>query len=122
MKRVELVGAAEIRVMLGNVSRQRVNVVINSKGFPDPYQTLVMGKVWDKQDVARWLAENRPNLLETKREGISTLRVLFLPGDYLVRQRPTRASCFQRVYNSRHGRDRARTGCPAVHPAADRHP
>ncbi|MGC5331004.1 hypothetical protein [Micromonospora sp. DT62] len=68
MEQVELVGAAEIRVMLGNVSRQRVNVVINSKTFPDPYQVLVMGKVWNKRDVERWIAENRPHLLASDEE------------------------------------------------------
>jgi hypothetical protein len=62
MERVELVGAAEIRVMLGNVSRQRVNVVTTSKGFPDPYATLTMGKVWRKADVEAWVREHRPEL------------------------------------------------------------
>ncbi|MFF3866932.1 hypothetical protein [Micromonospora sp. NPDC001898] len=62
MERVDLVGAAEIRVMLGNVSRQRVSVVTNSKSFPDPYQELTMGKVWRKTDVEKWIKEHRPDL------------------------------------------------------------
>ncbi|WP_320065883.1 hypothetical protein [Micromonospora sp. RTGN7] len=62
MERVDLVGAAEIRVMLGNVSRQRVSVVTNSKSFPDPYQELTMGKVWRRTDVEKWIKEHRPDL------------------------------------------------------------
>ncbi|MGC4804382.1 hypothetical protein [Micromonospora sp. DT233] len=62
MDRVDLVGAAEIRVMLGNVSRQRVSVVTNSKSFPDPYQELTMGKVWRRTDVEKWIKEHRPEL------------------------------------------------------------
>jgi hypothetical protein len=46
--------------MLGGVSRQRANVITNSKGFPDPVAKLTMGKVWRRRDVARWIAEHRP--------------------------------------------------------------
>ncbi|MER7445039.1 hypothetical protein [Micromonospora avicenniae] len=63
-ERVHLVGAAEIRAMLGNLSRQRVNVIINSRRFPEPYQELVMGKVWDKRDVEAWIATHRPELTD----------------------------------------------------------
>lgn len=58
---------AEIRAMLGGISRQRVNVITNTKGFPDPIATLAMGKVWRKQDVERWIAEHRPQ--PTNEEG-----------------------------------------------------
>ncbi|MEU4366160.1 hypothetical protein [Micromonospora chersina] len=57
---MELVGAAEIRDMLGGISRQRVNVITNAKGFPDPIAVLQMGKVWRRRDVERWIAEHRP--------------------------------------------------------------
>ncbi|MET8837581.1 hypothetical protein ABZV78_27210 [Micromonospora sp. NPDC004540] len=57
---MDLVGAAEIRDMLGGISRQRVNVITNAKGFPDPIAVLQMGKVWRKRDVERWIAEHRP--------------------------------------------------------------
>nr|WP_239093080.1 hypothetical protein [Micromonospora andamanensis] len=50
--------------MLGGVSRQRVNVVTTSKGFPDPYQTLIMGKVWRRSDVEAWIRAHRPQLGE----------------------------------------------------------
>ncbi|MDW5327359.1 hypothetical protein [Plantactinospora sp. KLBMP9567] len=53
---------AEIREMLGGISRQRVNVITNAKGFPDPVARLAMGKVWRRRDVARWIAEHRPDL------------------------------------------------------------
>ncbi|WDZ84525.1 hypothetical protein [Micromonospora cathayae] len=56
---MDLVGVAEIRDMLGGVSRQRANVITNAKGFPDPVATLRMGKVWRRQDVEQWIAEHR---------------------------------------------------------------
>jgi prophage regulatory protein len=60
---VDLVGAAEIRLMLGgDISRQRVDVIINSKGFPDPIATLIMGRVWRKSDVEEWIRKHRPHL------------------------------------------------------------
>ncbi|MGY3516644.1 hypothetical protein ACVMYR_10070 [Micromonospora sp. PTRAS2] len=64
MDRVELVGAAEIRAMLGGISRQRINIITTSKGFPDPYVTLTMGKVWRKSDVEAWIRDHRPELAE----------------------------------------------------------
>jgi len=48
--------------MLGGVSRQRVYQITTRKGFPDPVATLAQGKVWDAEDVERWIAENRPEL------------------------------------------------------------
>lgn len=47
------VGAKEIERMLG-VNRQRVQQIVNSKGFPDPVLTLAMGKVWLAADVEQW--------------------------------------------------------------------
>ncbi|MFC4089389.1 hypothetical protein [Micromonospora sp. GCM10011541] len=60
----ELVGIAEIREMLGGVSRQRAHVVASAKGFPDPVQELTMGKVWLKRDVEKWIRQRRPELLQ----------------------------------------------------------
>lgn len=57
---MDLVGVAEIRDMLGGISRQRANVITNTKGFPDPVARLVMGKVWLRQDVEQWIAQHRP--------------------------------------------------------------
>ena len=49
----ELVGAHEIRVMLG-VSRARVNQLVNRKGFPDPVAKLAQGAVWRRREVEDW--------------------------------------------------------------------
>ncbi|WP_410812368.1 hypothetical protein [Micromonospora sp. 067-2] len=57
---MDLVGVAEIRVMLGNVSRQRASVIANQRNFPEPVAVLAMGKVWRKSDVAAWIKEYRP--------------------------------------------------------------
>ncbi|TDB78703.1 hypothetical protein [Micromonospora sp. KC721] len=59
---MELVGVAEIRVMLGNVSRQRASVVANQRNFPEPIAVLAMGKVWLRSDVEAWIREHRPEL------------------------------------------------------------
>jgi len=49
-----LVGAQEIAQMLGGISRQRVQQLVNRKDFPDPAVTLGMGKVWHTDDVIEW--------------------------------------------------------------------
>lgn len=59
---MELVGAAEIRVMLGGISKQRVYVITSHRNFPDPVADLVQGKVWRKSDVMAWIREHRPEL------------------------------------------------------------
>lgn len=59
---MELVGAAEIRVMLGGISKQRVYVITSHRNFPDPVADLVQGKVWRKSDVEAWIREHRPEL------------------------------------------------------------
>jgi predicted DNA-binding transcriptional regulator AlpA len=48
-----VLGAAEIREGLG-VSRQRVQQLIGRPDFPEPHDTLAMGKVWLRQDIERW--------------------------------------------------------------------
>lgn len=49
-----LAGAAEISRMFGNISRQRVQQLINRDDFPEPYDELAMGKVWAIADVQEW--------------------------------------------------------------------
>ena len=56
-------GAWEIRERLG-YSREWVQRLISRRDFPEPYQKLRMGSVWDAVDVERWIAENRPHLDE----------------------------------------------------------
>jgi prophage regulatory protein len=52
------VGAAEIRDMLGGISRQRVQQLINRKDWPKPLFELKMGKVWDRADVEQWMRDH----------------------------------------------------------------
>jgi predicted DNA-binding transcriptional regulator AlpA len=50
----ELAGAAEIGRMLGGVSRQRVQQIVNRDDFPAPFDVLDMGKVWKREAVEAW--------------------------------------------------------------------
>lgn len=54
----ELMGAAEIGALL-DVSRQRVQQIVNRPDFPAPVATLAMGKVWGAEDVRAWVAAHR---------------------------------------------------------------
>jgi hypothetical protein len=49
----EVVGAGELQRMLG-VSRQRVNQLAVSPGFPKPWRTLAQGRIWDLRAIERW--------------------------------------------------------------------
>lgn len=49
----EVMGAAEIGRLLG-VSRQRVQQLVKTDGFPAPVAVLDMGKVWLAGDIRRW--------------------------------------------------------------------
>lgn len=57
--RLRLVGAGEIRIMLGGVSKQRLYQITTRKGLPEPVATLLQGKVWRAEDVERWIRDNR---------------------------------------------------------------
>ena len=48
-----VVAAAEIGRMLG-IKRARVFQLVAGPGFPAPVARLSMGKVWLREDVARW--------------------------------------------------------------------
>jgi predicted DNA-binding transcriptional regulator AlpA len=52
----ETVGAAEIAQMLG-VSRQRVSQLTAQPGFPEPWLSLRMGKIWLASDVRQWATQ-----------------------------------------------------------------
>lgn len=56
-------GAGEIQARL-RVSRQRAYQIIKTKGFPDPYQELMMGSVWLADEVEQWITTYRPHLDE----------------------------------------------------------
>ncbi|WP_328469087.1 DNA-binding protein [Actinoplanes sp. NBC_00393] len=56
---LRLVGAAEISVLLGGVSRQRVYQLTRRADFPAPVADLAQGKVWNADDVLAWIASHR---------------------------------------------------------------
>jgi len=60
---LDLVGVAEIRDMLGGVSRQRAGVVTSGRSFPEPVAVLKMGQVWLRSDVLDWIRRHRPDLM-----------------------------------------------------------
>ncbi|MFI5888932.1 helix-turn-helix transcriptional regulator [Actinoplanes sp. NPDC051513] len=60
MSSSRLVGAHEIRLRLGSVSRQRVHQITNYSHFPKPIAELEQGKVWRTEDVEAWILAHRP--------------------------------------------------------------
>lgn len=58
-----LYGTSEIADRLG-VTRQRAHTITRQKGFPDPYEELVMGSVWLVEDVEAWIRKHRPDIAE----------------------------------------------------------
>jgi prophage regulatory protein len=62
-KRLVLMGAGEIQERL-RVGRQRAYQIVSRRNFPEPYQVLKMGAVWDADDVEAWIKDNRPHLDE----------------------------------------------------------
>jgi len=50
---LDLVGLAEIGDMLG-LSRQRVDQLARSNGFPDPVAVISAGRIWLRDDVKAW--------------------------------------------------------------------
>jgi predicted DNA-binding transcriptional regulator AlpA len=57
--KVRLMGAHEIRVRLGGISRQRVYQITSRADFPAAAADLAQGKVWLVEDVEAWIAEHR---------------------------------------------------------------
>ena len=62
--RMRLMGTHEIRMRLGGISKQRVYELTMRRGFPEPLDTLSMGRVWLAEEVERWIAEHRPDLTD----------------------------------------------------------
>ena len=53
---MDLVGTMDISELLG-VSRQRVQQIVNTKGFPDPVATVNRRtRMWDRAAVLDWVA------------------------------------------------------------------
>lgn len=61
---VRLMGAHEIRIRLGGVTRQRTYQITSQMDFPRPVANLAQGKVWLAEDVEAWIAANRPQSTE----------------------------------------------------------
>lgn len=53
---VDLVGVAEIAQMFG-VSRQYVDRLSKSEGFPVPRGEVKAGRIWERADIERWARE-----------------------------------------------------------------
>lgn len=56
---MQLMGAHEIRVRLGGISRQRVYQITSRADFPKPVADLAQGKIWLAKDVEAWIAVHR---------------------------------------------------------------
>lgn len=56
-----LVGMAEIRVLLGGVSRRRAYQLTKRPGFPDPIDDLFTGRIWQASEVKEWIRRTRPH-------------------------------------------------------------
>jgi prophage regulatory protein len=56
---ITLMGAHEIRVRLGGISRQRVYQLTSRADFPAPLADLGQGKVWDAGQVEAWIVARR---------------------------------------------------------------
>jgi hypothetical protein len=59
----DIVGVAEIARWLG-VSDRRVQQIIADPRHPFPAATeLASGRIWDRADIAQWIAQYRPERL-----------------------------------------------------------
>ncbi|SDS71430.1 DNA-binding protein [Actinoplanes derwentensis] len=52
-------GAHEIRIRLGGVSRQRAYMITTRPDFPKPVADLSQGKIWLAGEVERWMGVHR---------------------------------------------------------------
>ena len=65
-KSIRLMGAHEVRVRLGGVSRQRAYQITSRKDFPEPVADLAQGKVWATEDVEAWMKIHRRDVDDTE--------------------------------------------------------
>ena len=59
LETMRLMGAHEIRLRLGGISRQRIYQITSRADFPAPVADLAQGKVWLTAEVESWIAEHR---------------------------------------------------------------
>jgi prophage regulatory protein len=64
VKPIRLIGAHEIRIRLGGVSRQRAYQITSRADFPKPMADLAQGKVWALDDVEAWMKVHRRDDLD----------------------------------------------------------
>lgn len=57
---IPLMGPAEIGIRLGGLSPQRIYQITQQPNFPKPVARLIMGSVWHRDDVERYIREHRP--------------------------------------------------------------
>ncbi|MEU4162659.1 DNA-binding protein [Actinoplanes sp. NPDC026670] len=57
--KLDLVGAHEIRVLFGSISRQRVYQITKRADFPRPVADLAQGKVWLASEATAWRDRRR---------------------------------------------------------------
>jgi len=65
-KPIRLMGAHEIRLRLGGVSRQRAYQITSRADFPAPVADLAQGKVWATEDVEAWMKAHRRAIDDTE--------------------------------------------------------
>jgi prophage regulatory protein len=58
-EKIRLMGAHEIRMRLGGISRQRVYQITNRSDFPKPTADLAQGKIWLTGAVETWIEQHR---------------------------------------------------------------
>jgi prophage regulatory protein len=57
-------GAHEIRVRLGGISRQRVYQLTSRRDFRAPVAELRQGKIWLTDDIEAWIVQHRGGAAE----------------------------------------------------------
>ena len=56
---MRLMGAHEIRLRIGRITRQRVYQLARRPDFPAPVADLAQGKIWLADDVEAWIVARR---------------------------------------------------------------
>jgi prophage regulatory protein len=55
-------GAAEVRQRLCGISRQRVYQLTQRSDWSAPYDELIHGRAWRRDDIESWIKRHRPDL------------------------------------------------------------
>jgi prophage regulatory protein len=60
-RKLTFMGTTEVARRL-KVSRERAYQLVSRRDFPEPYQRLAMGQIWDSADIEAWIKVHRPHL------------------------------------------------------------